>query len=103
MREGLTDGDLVQLHDGVTAGFLIAGVDERVERQRVVLGGGDFLFDEGSEDPRLNCSQQKLHLILARPRYAGFEPAPFNRSKSPMSSGAGILYPNGRQISSLHF
>jgi hypothetical protein len=36
--------------DGVAVGFLVAGVDQGVDGERVVFGGGDFFFEERSED-----------------------------------------------------
>lgn len=47
------DGVFVEGHEGIAVGFLVAGVDEGVERERVVLGRGDFFFDEGAEDAGL--------------------------------------------------
>jgi hypothetical protein len=41
---------LADLHDRLTIAFLIAGVDERVEGERVVLRGGGFFFEEGAKD-----------------------------------------------------
>ena len=52
--ECLADVFFGELEDGVAAGALVAGVDEGVEGERVALGRGDFLFDEGAEDAELD-------------------------------------------------
>jgi hypothetical protein len=46
--QGLADGVFVEVGDGLAIGFLVAGVEEGVEGERVVLGRGDFFFDEGA-------------------------------------------------------
>jgi len=43
------DGVFIERHYGLAIRFLIAGVDERVERKRIVFGRGDFFFDERAE------------------------------------------------------
>ena len=43
-----------ELENGIAAGALVAGVDESVEREGIVLGGGDLFFDEGAEDAELD-------------------------------------------------
>ena len=48
--EGLADLLFVEVEDGVAAGALVAGVEERVERERIVLGRSDLFFDESAED-----------------------------------------------------
>ena len=52
--ECLADVFFGELEDGVAAGALVAGVDESVEREGIVLGGGDLFFDEGAEDAELD-------------------------------------------------
>ena len=37
----------------LAVGFLVGGVLERVERERVVVGSSDFFFDEAAEDAGL--------------------------------------------------
>jgi hypothetical protein len=51
--EGLANFVFGELEDGVAAGFLVAGVDQSVEREGVVLWGGNLFFDESSEDTEL--------------------------------------------------
>ena len=46
----MADGVFVEIHDGFAVGFLVAGVEEGVEGERIVFGSGDFFFDEGAED-----------------------------------------------------
>ncbi len=52
--EGFADVGLGEVHDGVAAGFLIAGVDDGVEGERIVLGSDDLFFDESAEDAGLD-------------------------------------------------
>ena len=46
--QGLAYFDFVEGHDRLAIVFLVAGVDQRVQRERVILGGGDFFLDEGA-------------------------------------------------------
>lgn len=48
--EGGADVAFGEVEDGIAAGALVAGVDEGVEREGVLLGRGDLLLDEGAED-----------------------------------------------------
>ena len=48
--EGVADGVFIEGEDGFAIGFLVAGVEEGVEGERVVFRSGDFFFDEGAED-----------------------------------------------------
>ena len=48
--EGVADGGFVERHHRVAIVFLVAGVDQGVERERVVVGRGDVFFDQGAED-----------------------------------------------------
>ena len=52
--EGLADVFLFEIEDGIAAGALVAGVDERVEGEGIVLGRGDLFFDERAEDAELD-------------------------------------------------
>ena len=52
LERGL-DGGLVVGDDRVATRRLIAGRDNRVQRQRVVLGSRERLLGDGSDDPRL--------------------------------------------------
>jgi len=44
--ERLADFVFGELEYGIAAGTLVAGVDECVQREGVVLRGGDLFFDE---------------------------------------------------------
>ena len=47
--ESVANRGFVERHHRVAIVFLIAGVDQRVERERVVVGRGDVFFDQGAE------------------------------------------------------
>jgi len=57
--ESAADGLFVEFHGGLAIGFLIGGVLEGVERERVVVGSGDFFFDEAAEDAGLGGGETK--------------------------------------------
>ncbi len=40
----------VEIHDGLAVRALVAGVDQGIEREGVVVGGGGFFFEEGAKD-----------------------------------------------------
>jgi hypothetical protein len=52
--EGLANLFFGEIEDGVAAGALVARVDEGVEGEGIVFGGGDLFFDEGAEDAELD-------------------------------------------------
>jgi len=47
----LPDGRFVETHCGFAVRFLVASIDEGVQRERVIFGSGDLFFDEGAQDP----------------------------------------------------
>jgi len=49
----LTDLFFGEIEYRVAAGALVACVDQRIEREGVIFGGGDLFFDEGAEDAEL--------------------------------------------------
>ena len=60
--EGLANLVLGEIEDGIAAGALVAGADKRVERERIVLGGGDLLLDERAEDAELDGIEGRKHV-----------------------------------------
>jgi len=50
----LLHGGLGEFEHRLAVRFLIACVGERVERQRILIRGGDFLFDQAADDARLD-------------------------------------------------
>jgi hypothetical protein len=59
--QGLTNGGFVEIHGRIAVRFLVAGVDEGVQGERVVLGCGDLFFDQGAEDPAFDFIQKDVH------------------------------------------
>ena len=66
---------LIELHDRLAVGQLVAGVDQRVERERIVVRGGDFLFNQGAENPGLGGGEhdglRDGHRLLSTLRRGG--------------------------------
>ena len=56
--EGIANRGFVQSHHWVAIIFLIAGVDQGVERERVVVGCGDVFFDQGAEDAGFDIGEE---------------------------------------------
>jgi hypothetical protein len=52
-EKGFADVGLGEVEDGVAAGALVAGVEQGVEREGVLIRSGDLLLNEGSEDAEL--------------------------------------------------
>ena len=48
--QGFADSVLVESHDGLAIGSLVAGVEKGVQRQGIVLRSGAFFFDECAQD-----------------------------------------------------
>ena len=59
--EGLADGAFVEVGDGVAVGFLVAGIEDGVEGERVVIRSGDFLFDKRAEDAGFGRREVNVH------------------------------------------
>jgi hypothetical protein len=51
--EGLANLFLGEIKHRVAAGALVARIDQRVERERIVLGRGDLFFDKGAQYAKL--------------------------------------------------
>jgi hypothetical protein len=51
--KGLANLFFGEIEDGVAAGALVARIDQRVQRERIVFGRGDLFFDEGAENAEL--------------------------------------------------
>ena len=51
----------VEVHDRLAVGFLIGGVQDGIQRERIVLGGGDLFFDKRAEDTRFGRGQGEVH------------------------------------------
>lgn len=62
--EGAADGFLVEVHHWLAIGFLVGGVLEGVERERVIVGSGDFFFDEAAEDASFGEREVEVHLNM---------------------------------------
>jgi hypothetical protein len=57
----LSDSGFVEIHGGFAIRFLVAGIDESVQRERVVFRSGDLFFDESAQDAALNFIQEEVH------------------------------------------
>ncbi len=67
--EGVADGRFVESHHRVAIIFLVAGVDQSVERERVVVGRGDVFFDQRAEDAGFDFGED--HEAVVRSLAAG--------------------------------
>jgi hypothetical protein len=59
--ERVANGVFVEGHDGFAIGFLVASVEDGVERERVIFRSGDFFFDERAEDASFGGSELEVH------------------------------------------
>jgi hypothetical protein len=57
--ESQADFFVIEMHNRLAVGELVASVDECVQRERVVVGGGNFFFDERPEDAGLSWGKDK--------------------------------------------
>jgi hypothetical protein len=62
--EGAADSVFVELHDRFAVRFLVGGVLECVQGERVVIRRGDFFFDEAAEDPGFGGGEVEVHLNM---------------------------------------
>jgi len=56
-RERLAYGVFVERHYRIAIVLLIASVEQRIQRQRIVVGCGDVLFDECAQHASFDGSQ----------------------------------------------
>ncbi len=56
--ERVTNGIFVEGHHGVTIVFLIAGVDQGVQRQGIVVRSGNVFFDQRCENANFDVSEE---------------------------------------------
>ena len=66
---------LVIAHDRTAVRFLIAGVDEGIERKRIILGRGHVLFDQRTENADFNITQWHRQEIVFSSRRGPLESA----------------------------
>ena len=59
--ERAADGVFVEIHDWIAIRFLVGGVQDGVQRKRVILGRGDFFFDERAQDAGFDRGQSEVH------------------------------------------
>ena len=59
--EGFAHLLLLKLHHWISIAFLVAGVDQGVERKRIVLGSRNLFFDERTKDARFSGSEKDCH------------------------------------------
>ena len=59
--QGLADGVIIEIHDRIAIRFLIAGVDEGVQREWIVFGCGDALLDQGTEGSSFDLTENDVH------------------------------------------
>ena len=55
--ECVADGIFIESHHRVAIIFLIAGIHQRVQRQRIVIGSGDVFFDERAENANFDIGE----------------------------------------------
>src|SRR5262249_26339281 len=55
--QGGANRSFVEIHHRLAIRFLVAGVHQSVERQRIVFRRGDFLLDEGTENGGVDVSE----------------------------------------------
>ena len=59
--EGAADGLFVQIHHRLAIGFLVRGVLKGIQGQRIVVGRGDFFFDQAAEDAGFDGRKVEVH------------------------------------------
>jgi hypothetical protein len=55
------DGVFVKLHYRVAIRFLVGGVENGVQGERVIVGSCDLFLDEGAEDAGFHWGQSEVH------------------------------------------
>src|SRR5579884_770316 len=61
--ERVPNGGFVQSHHRIAIVFLIAGVNQGIEGQRVIVGRGDVFLDQRSEDASLDIAQVQVRIV----------------------------------------
>src|SRR5271166_1830786 len=83
-----THSIFVEMHEWVAVGFLIAGVNQRIERQRIIFRRGDLFFDQRAEHPGFVVRKFEVHdtnIQDARMRREITFPAPHETARARWS------------------
>jgi hypothetical protein len=62
----LLHGGFGQIQHRLAVGFLIAGIGECVERQGILIGGGDFLLDQTADDAGFIRGKFNIHFAASK-------------------------------------
>jgi hypothetical protein len=57
-----------EVEDRIAAGALVARIDQSVERERIIFGGGDLFFDQGAKGTKLNRVEMHVNKGATRER-----------------------------------
>ena len=55
-------GILIQIHERIAIGFLVARIDERIQRKRIILGRGEVFFHQRAQYPGFYFAQNHIHV-----------------------------------------
>src|SRR5579871_2058715 len=73
--QGRYHGLFAEIHHRIPAGFLVARVLERVQRQRVILGGRNIFFEQTAEHAHFGRVQDFHFWNIAREAQPSWQPA----------------------------
>jgi hypothetical protein len=68
--QGLAHCIFIQIHDRIAVVFLVAGVDQRVQRKRIIIRSSDIFFHQGAEHSGFDFIQDYFHSV-SPPEMAG--------------------------------
>ena len=71
---------IIKGHDRIAIVLLIASIDQRIKRQRILLGGGHFFFDQHTQHAALVGGQaQHAISVASAQRLAHEQPGRYHR------------------------
>jgi len=59
--EGVANSVFAKFHNRIAIGFLVRRIEDGVEGQRIVFGGGDFFFNERAKNASFGRGQKEVH------------------------------------------
>ena len=59
--ESISDSTFVEIHHWIAIRFLITCIDQRIQRQGIVVRGSALFFSQGAEHASFNISQYEFH------------------------------------------
>ncbi len=59
--QGVANSVFAKFHNRIAIGFLVGRIQDGIEGQRIVFGGGDFFFNERTKNASFGRGEEEVH------------------------------------------